>query len=79
MTRAAIALLTIAMSAGFAPILRRQVRAGEVAIPMTGTLPIMIRRFEHPVGFWISVVGQATFCLILFVTGIVMGIQALAA
>ena len=79
MNRIVVALLTIAVSGGFAPILRRQVRAGEVAIPMTGTLPIMIRRVEHPIGFWASVAGQAAFCLTLVVAGLAMGVQALMA
>ncbi len=55
MNPAIAALIGGASSAGYAPVLRRQVRDGIVSIPIGGIRPFEIRRDTAPQAFRIAV------------------------
>jgi hypothetical protein len=67
-SRIVAAWVAIAIVLGFVPILRGQIRNGEVGVPLTGpTFPIMVKRAQSPLLFWGSVVGQIAFLLLILV------------
>lgn len=54
-----VGLLALAIVVGYAPILRGQIRGGQMSMPLTGpAFPVQVRRSEHPWLFWAAVGGQ---------------------
>ena len=72
MNPALAALIGGATSAGYAPILRQQVRDGVVSIPIGGVNPLQIRRDTNPRAFRVAV-GLMT----ALVTALVIGCAVL--
>lgn len=39
------------LGAAYLPVLRNQIRDGEVRMPVGGTIPLRVRRDDHPLAF----------------------------
>lgn len=79
MNKFAAALLTLAVTAFYVPNLRTQMRDGVLPIPLTGTIPIFIRRDEHPLWFYISLVVQIALMILLIGASLLLIYQGLEA
>ncbi|WP_267395047.1 MULTISPECIES: hypothetical protein [unclassified Sphingomonas] len=64
------------VTACYVPLLRDQIRDGEIGIPLTGTNPIKVRRIEHPWLFRASVVGQIVLVTLLLAAAVVLLAEA---
>jgi hypothetical protein len=63
-------------TACYVPLLRDQIRDGEIGIPLTGTNAIKVRRTEHPWLFRASVIGQIVLVALLLVGAVALLAEA---
>jgi hypothetical protein len=71
------AVLTLAVTAFYIPLLRKQVRDGVTVIPLGASQPISIRYDEHPYGFWISVAVQGALIAMLVSASLLLAWQGI--
>ena len=58
MNPAAAGMCGMAVTGCYVPILRDQIRDGEIGIPLNGILPVRVRRCEHPAVFRVAIAAQ---------------------
>ena len=72
-------LCCLGLAAFCLSLLRDQIRDGEAGITLSGINPIKVRRGEHALLFWLSVIGQIALAAILLIGSLAIIVQSLSA
>ena len=78
MTSSLAAILGGAVTAAYIPILRNQIRDGEVSIPFGSINPIRIRKDEHPLAFRLAAYALVSFVAFLLIACIAILVRSIA-
>ncbi|QKS00062.1 hypothetical protein F9288_10805 [Sphingomonas sp. CL5.1] len=62
------AVCGLGVTAFYVTIVRDQIKDGAIPIPLTGPVrPIIVRRDQHPLLYWVSVTGQIALMLLIVI------------